>query len=278
VNENKLRQLAGAKELRQAESKEVQAATGAPVGFAGPVGLGVPIYADWDVEFLKDAVCGANEKDKHLKNVTIGRDFEPVKTGDIRFVKEGDPAPDGKGKLKLLTTMEIGHIFKLGTRYSDALEAFYLDEKGIRQTIIMGCYGIGVNRILAAAIEEHHDEKGIRWPLAIAPYQVEIITLNQADAVRDTADRLYAELLAEGCEALYDDRDERAGVKFKDADLIGCPLQIIIGERNLAEGKIEIKTRACGNAELLPLAGLTAKTILDKLNAAASSVKTAVSQ
>ncbi|HOW87371.1 MAG TPA: proline--tRNA ligase [Candidatus Omnitrophota bacterium] len=254
VNESKLRKLTGAKELRQADGPEIQEATGAPVGFAGPVGLKIPVYADWDILGIADGVTGANEKDKHLKGVTIGRDFKPTATGDIRFVKDGDLAPDGKGKLTLTTSMEIGHIFKLGIRYSESIGAYFLDEKGERKPAIMGCYGIGVNRILAAAIEQHHDTKGIQWPEAIAPFAAEIITVNQNDEkVRAAAEKIYEELTAAGAEVLYDDRDERAGVKFNDADLVGIPKQIVIGERNLKDGKVEIKDRAAGATKVVDL-------------------------
>lgn len=263
VNESKLRKLIGTKNLRQAENKEVEQATGAPVGFAGPAGLNLPIYADWDLEGLSSFVCGANVKDRHLKNVVMGRDFKPLALGDIRNVKEGDLAKDGKGKLTLATTMEIGHIFKLGTRYTEALSANYLDEKGQRQTVIMGCYGIGVNRILAAAIEEHHDDKGIRWPVSIAPYQFEIITLNQKEEkLTAVAEDLYKRLTSEGFEVFYDDRDERAGVKFKDADLIGIPVQIVIGERGLTEGKLEIKSRLDGTSAMVGLESFDPKALL----------------
>ncbi|HPW65361.1 MAG TPA: proline--tRNA ligase, partial [Candidatus Omnitrophota bacterium] len=163
VNEGKLRKLIGAKTIRQAEAHEIRDATGAPVGFAGPIGLKIPVYADWDVIGIADGVTGANEEDKHFRNVTYGRDFTPTATGDIRFVKDGDRAPDGSGTLKLTTSMEIGHIFKLGTRYSESVGAHFLDEKGERKPVIMGCYGIGVNRILASAIEQNHDAKGIKW-------------------------------------------------------------------------------------------------------------------
>lgn len=254
VNESKLRKLVGAKELRQADAHEIQEATGAPVGFAGPVGLKIPVYADWDIVGIADGVTGANQQDQHFKNVMIHRDFEPTVIGDIRFVKDGDLAPDGKGKLRLTTSMEIGHIFKLGTRYTESMGAYFLDEKGERKPAIMGCYGIGVNRILAAAIEQHHDAKGIQWPEEIAPFAVEIITVNHSDdKVRQAAKKIYEELTAKGVEVLFDDRDERAGVKFNDADLIGIPKQIVLGERNLAQGKVEIKDRESGATKLVDL-------------------------
>jgi len=254
VNEGKLRKLIGAKELRQADGHEILEATGAPVGFAGPAGLKIPIYADWDIVGIADAVTGANQKDKHVRGVTIGRDFMSTATGDIRFVKDGDLAPDGKGKLALTTSMEIGHIFKLGTRYSESIGAHFLDEKGERKPAIMGCYGIGVNRILAAAIEQHHDLKGIQWPEAIAPFEVEVITVNHADdKVRTAAEKIYEDLTKAGKDVLFDDRDERAGVKFNDADLVGIPVQIVIGERSLKEGKVEVKHRRTGETKLVEL-------------------------
>lgn len=257
VNEGKLRKLAGVSQLYQANSKQIQEATGAPVGFAGPVGLKIPIYMDWDVRGLADFVAGANEKDRHLKNVNLNRDFKPTAVGDIRYVKEGDLAPDGKGKLRLTTTMEIGHIFKLGTRYSESIGATFLDEKGERRPVIMGCYGIGVNRILAAAIEEHHDEKGIKWPEKIAPFDLELITVNQDDAAsKEAAEKIYQDLKQNGYEVLFDDRAERAGVKFNDADLIGIPRQIIVGERNLKEGKVEVKSRTNGTVKTVVIEGL----------------------
>ncbi len=250
LNEPKFRGMLGVKELRQATSEEVQAATKAPVGFAGPVGLEIPVYADWDIQGLADFVTGANQKDKHFKNVCLNRDFKVTAFGDLRNVKEGDQSTDGSGALEIATSMEIGHIFKLGTRYSAALNCQVSDEKGVKQTVIMGCYGIGVNRILASAIEQNHDENGIKWPEAIAPFDYEVLTLNQnVPEVVKAAEDIYKHLVSKGKEVLFDDRDERAGVKFKDADLIGVPVQIIVGERGLKEGKIEVKNRATGKAE-----------------------------
>jgi len=250
LNEPKFRKMLGVKELRQATSEEVQAATKAPVGFAGPIGLTIPVYADWDVQGLADFTVGANQKDQHLKNVCHSRDFQPAAFADLRHVRSGDQAHDGSGELAINTSMEIGHIFKLGTRYTEALNCQVSDETGLKKTVIMGCYGIGVNRILAAAIEQNYDENGIKWPESIAPFDYEILTLNQnVPEVVKAAEEIYASLTAKGKDVLFDDRDERAGVKFKDADLIGIPVQIIIGERGLKEGKIEIKSRATGKAE-----------------------------
>ncbi len=253
LNEPKFRALLGTKDLRQATSEEVIAATKAPVGFAGPIGLEIPIYADWDIQGLADFVIGANQKDKHFKNACLERDFKVTGFDDLRNVKKGDLASDGSGELEIATSMEIGHIFKLGTRYTEALDCQVSDEKGVKKTVIMGCYGIGVNRILAAAIEQNHDENGIKWPDAIAPFDYEILTMNQAPEVIRAAEEIYAHLTDKGHDVLFDDRDERAGVKFKDADLIGIPNQIIVGERGLKEGKIEIKSRRDGAAKSILL-------------------------
>ena len=260
INEAKLRRLVGAKALHQASPEEIEKATGAPVGFAGPVGLEIPIYADWDILGLSDFVTGANEKDKHFKNVNLSRDFKASQTGDIRYVRDGDAAKDGSGALKVSTSMEIGHIFKLGTRYSDSLEATFLDEKGQRRPMIMGCYGIGVNRILSAAIENHHDEKGMIWPAAIAPFDIHLMTLNaSSEMMCQAAEKIYEALSHQGKEVLYDDRDERAGVKFNDADLIGIPIQVVLGEKNLKNGKVEIKRRGEAQAELVDLDQVVSK-------------------
>ena len=245
INESKLKKALQAKTLRPATPEEIKTATGAPLGFSGPVGLkGISIVVDADLLEMHDFVTGANQKDRHLRHVNIGRDFKPDLVADIRLTTEGDQCPNCKSTYQFLTAMEIGHTFQLGTRYSKSLEANYRDEKGETHPIVMGCYGIGVNRLLAAAIEQHYDEKGIAWPLSIAPFQVLIMTLNEKDEKSKAfALRLYDQLAKSSIEALYDDRDERAGVKFNDADLIGVPIQVIVSERNLAQGQIEIKTR-----------------------------------
>ncbi len=265
INESKLRKLIRCKELVLAPSKTIEEVTGAPVGFAGPVGMKIPIYADWDIRAMSDFVTGANQKDKHFKNVNLNRDFQVSFFGDIRNVKEGDPAPDGSGPLRLTTTMEIGHIFKLGTRYSVSMGAEFVDESGKKHPAIMGCYGIGVNRILASAIEQNHDDKGIKWPRSIAPFDVHLITVNQKDpATAEMADKVHQALEAQRYEVLYDDRDERAGVKFADADLVGIPTQIVIGERNLKEGLVEIKSRRTGETKKVPTDSLM-KLLLNHL-------------
>ncbi len=258
LHEGKLRRLADVKVLRMAEAQEIQKWTGAPVGFSGPVGLKeIPLYVDWDAEGQPDLVTGANQKDRHLKNVNLGRDFAATKIGDLRFVREGDACPECGNPIKIVTTMEIGHIFKLGTRYSESLGAAFIDETGKRRPAIMGCYGIGVNRAMAAIVEEHNDELGICWPEAVAPYEIHLITVNESDpGTREEARKLYELLEAEGFEVLYDDRDKRAGVKFNDADLIGIPIQVILGEKNLKQGKVDIKRRKEGKSELVNLGEL----------------------
>ncbi len=255
LNEGKLRRLAEVKVLRMATADEIQKWTGAPVGFSGPVNLKtLPLYMDFDIEGSGDLVTGANQKDRHLKNVKAERDFSPAKVGDLRYVREGDFCPECGGALKIITTMEVGHIFKLGTRYSDSLEALFIDEAGKRKPAIMGCYGIGVNRVMAAIVEEHHDEKGICWPRAVAPYEIHLITVNESDGNScNEARKFYELLLKEKFEVLYDNRNERAGVKFNDADLVGIPVQVIFGEKNLKQGKVDVKLRKEGKSELVNL-------------------------
>lgn len=253
LNEGKLRRLAGVKTLRMATAPEIEKLTGAPPGFSGPVGLkGASIFADWDVEALGDFVTGANQKDRHLKQVNWARDFEASAVGDLRFIREGDPcAKCGRG-LKMITTMEVGHIFKLGTRYSEALDASFTDESGKRRPAMMGCYGIGVSRVMSAIVEEHQDERGICWPKSVAPFAVHLVTVNETDPqTREEAARLYERLSAGGFDVLYDNRNERAGVKFHDADLIGIPLQVILGEKNLKEGRVDFKDRLEGRSTLV---------------------------
>ena len=253
LNEGKLRRHINANLLRMATAQEIEKVTGAPIGFSGPVGLkNVPIFVDWDVVASEDLVTGANQKDKHLNYVNVGRDFQPTAVGDLRFVREGDSCAACQTKLRIVTSMEIGHIFKLGTRYTAPFEANFVDESGQRQHALMGCYGIGVNRVMAAIAEEHADEKGICWPVAVAPYTLHLITVNETDPMTHVAaEKLYGALTVKGVEVLYDNRNERAGVKFNDADLIGSPVQIILGEKNLKVGKIDFKTRKTGKSELV---------------------------
>jgi len=248
--------------IRLANEKEIDDATGAPLGFVGPVGLKkkLDVVADHAVMSLAEGVSGANERDRHLKHVVPGRDFKPKTVADLRYGQENDVCGKcGKGKLRLIRAMEIGHVFKLGTKYADALEANYLDDSGKRKSFIMGCYGIGVNRILAGAIEQHHDDKGIVWPDEIAPFSLEIVTVNEShEESRRVAEELYRDFSGKGMDVLYDNRNERAGVKFNDADLIGIPRQLIVGERNLKKGCVELKRRKDGSSELVPLEKISA--------------------
>lgn len=216
-------------------------------GFIGPAGMdGIRIIADKRVKDIKNAVIGANEEDFHFINANPGRDFKVDEYINLRVVKEGDSCPKCTGQLEIKSGIEVGHIFKLGTKYSDSLNATYLDENGKEQTIVMGSYGIGITRLVAAAIEQNHDEKGIIWPKAIAPYQVIILPLGKDEEVKAESERLYMELNDQGIEVLIDDRKERAGVKFNDADLIGIPLRIVVGSRSLKNGIIEVKIRQSG--------------------------------
>jgi prolyl-tRNA synthetase len=244
VNENKLKRVLGAKSVALAEPAVIEKVTGAPVGFAGPVGLKCRLVADAFVMNVRDGVTGANEEDMHLTGVQPGRDFTPERIADVRNAIEGDPAPRGHGKLVVKKGIEVGHVFKLGTKYSDALKAKFLDEKGKEHSVIMGCYGIGVTRILSALIETSHDAAGIIWPLSLAPYQVLLAPLNVANPdVMKVAEQLYEDLMKAGVEVLMDDRDQRPGFKFKDGDLIGLPLRVVVGEKALAAGNVEVKWR-----------------------------------
>jgi prolyl-tRNA synthetase len=246
VNEAKLRRAAGAGSLELADAETIQQVTGAPVGFAGPVGLKIPLWADEDVRRLGIATTGANQADKHYRNVQQGRDYTVADDHftDLRNATPGDPCPRCGEAVSFRHAIEVGHVFKLGTKYSDALHARFLDDSEQQHSIIMGCYGIGVNRIIASAIETSHDEHGIIWPMRIAPYQVLICPLNvsQEDVV-EVVSQLEAALTSDEIEVLVDDRDARAGVKFKDADLIGIPLRIVVGQRGLKAGKLEARWR-----------------------------------
>ncbi|MDD5435813.1 MAG: proline--tRNA ligase, partial [Nitrospira sp.] len=247
LNETKLARILNSTEVELLAPAEVETATGAPSGFSGPVGLkGIPVIADSAVKGMINFVTGGNEKDVHFINVNMERDFTPDRFADIRNVQEGDGCPRCEtGRLVIVRGIEVGHTFKLGTKYSVAMDATYLDEAGRPQHTIMGCYGIGVSRIIAAAIEQNHDKDGIIWPSAIAPFNVIILPLNmQSEKVKTTAESIYKGLADKGVEVLLDDRDERAGVKFKDADLLGFPLQIVVGEKGLNRGIVEIKNRA----------------------------------
>jgi len=249
LNEVKLRNALGT-EFRPAQGEEIEAALG-PVGFVGPVGPELPIYKDAAIEG-ESFVTGANRPDAHLRGVRPGRDFE-FEEVDVRTVEPGDGAPGG-GSVEIVPAIEIGNIFKLGTRYSVPLGATYLDEHGAEQPIVMGSYGIGPARIVAAAIEQGADERGIVWPPSLAPWQVHLVSLAKAgEDEREAADRLYEELSAAGADVLYDDRDAGPGEKLTDAELLGCPLRIVVGRRGLANGVVEAAERAGGKEHELPV-------------------------
>ncbi|HET9331648.1 MAG TPA: His/Gly/Thr/Pro-type tRNA ligase C-terminal domain-containing protein, partial [Steroidobacteraceae bacterium] len=228
-----------------ASAARVQAATGTEPGYVGLVGLKCRVYADHGALALADFVCGANDKDMHLTGVNWERDLPAAPAADLRKVVEGDPSPSGRGRLKIARGIEVGHIFQLGSKYSAPMKALVLNEAGQEVTLLMGCYGIGVTRIVAAAIEQNHDERGIIWPEPIAPFQVVLVPINlqKSARVREVSDRLYAELSAAGVEVLYDDRDARPGVKFADAELLGIPHRLVVAERGLEAGKLEYRHR-----------------------------------
>ncbi|UCG15940.1 MAG: proline--tRNA ligase [Phycisphaerales bacterium] len=243
VNEAKLRRYLGAKSLQLASAKEIEAVTGAAVGYAGPVGLKARIIADQAVTVMHNAVTGANKTDYHVIGVNPDRDFEMPESADIRYPTQADRSPSG-APLFFEKCIEVGHVFKLGTKYSAAMSATFANEAGEIKPMIMGCYGIGVNRIVAAAIEAFHDGAGIRWPMGIAPFKVIIVALDVRDEqVMQTASTLHDRLEKQGIEVLLDDRDARPGFKFKDADLIGIPIRLTVGRKSLADGVIEFKRR-----------------------------------
>jgi prolyl-tRNA synthetase len=253
LNEIKLRNAVGA-EVRQATEEELDKAFEAVAGFIGPVGAHVEVIADEALRGLRGLVAGGNEPDIHLRGVEPGRDFEPT-WADIRRVEGGDTAPTGEA-LRIEPAIEVGNIFKLGTRYSEPLGLTYLDESGAEQLVWMGSYGIGPARIMAAAIEQFADEQGISWPRSIAPYDVELVTLGkEGEEARTVADGLYQELRAEGLQVLYDDRDASPGEKFTDAELLGCPLRLTVGKKSIAAGELEVQVRRGQEKRSLPLDG-----------------------
>lgn len=246
LNEIKAEKLAGiANPLQMAEEADVRRALGAGFGSLGPVGLSIPVIVDRSAAHLADFVCGANRDEVHLRGVNWERDCPLARVEDLREVVEGDPSPDGQGQLLIKRGIEVGHIFQLGTKYSEAMNASVLDENGKSVTMSMGCYGIGVSRIVASAIEQNHDDKGIIWPAAMAPFELVIVPLNmqKSAAVADCAQALYQQFREAGVDVLLDDRNERPGVKFADMELIGIPHRIVVGDRALAEGQLEYKGR-----------------------------------
>ena len=266
MNEIKVNKLEGLHDFRFATEEEVRENLKCPPGFIGPVGVGahVRVIADRTVAAMSDFVCGANKPKYHLSGVNFGRDLpEPSLVADIRNVVEGDASPDGKGTLSLCRGIEVGHIFQLRTKYSEAMNATYLDENGQTQMMEMGCYGIGVSRIVGAAIEQGNDDRGIIFPSSMAPFAVVIcpIGFDKSDAVKLAANQLHDELLAAGVDVLLDDRGERPGVMFAEADLMGIPHRLVIGERGLAEGSVEYKARTAAEAHMLSLDNLAAAVL-----------------
>jgi prolyl-tRNA synthetase len=256
LNEIKLKRLLDATELFLAREGQVAQATGAPTGYAGPVGLSIPIVADLELRGATGAVVGGNKKDVHLTGFDIGRDAGEVRFASLRLAQEGDACPRcGKGRYKQFRGIEVGHVFYLTTVYSVPMKCIFLDEAGAEKPMEMGCYGIGITRVAAAAIEQNHDAGGIIWPVSIAPYEVTVLSLQQEPAVVEASEALYRDLAARGVDVLYDDRDERPGGKFKDADLIGIPLRVAIGSRSLKEGQVEVKWRRDAKPTLIPIEG-----------------------
>ena len=261
-NDIKAEKLPGVKSpLAMASPEAIKEKFGANGGSLGPVGFKGKVYADFAVEKLADTVIGANEDDHHYTGFNFGRDCPEPEFADIRNVIAGDPSPDGKGYLKLARGIEVGHVFQLRDKYSAALNASFLDNNGKSQIMEMGCYGIGITRIVAAAIEQNNDERGIIWPNAMAPFQAVIVPMNykKSEAVREAADKIYAELTAAGVDVLLDDRDERAGVLLADSELLGIPHRIAIGDRGLKEGKVEYTERRSGETELVAVGEIAAK-------------------
>ena len=273
LNENKVRKIPFLSDFRLANNEEIRTKTGCAPGYIGPVGLSLPLIADPAVAVMNDFICGANEEDFHLVHVDFARDVrEPDHILDIRNVIAGDLSPDGKGKLEICRGIEVGHIFKLHTKYSEGMKAGYLDESGQTRPMEMGCYGIGVSRIVAAAIEQGHDARGIIFPLSIAPFQLAVIPVGywKSQRVRETAERIYKDCVDAGIEVLLDDRDERPGAMFADMELIGVPYRVVIGERGLNEGNVEYQGRRDEKPRTLSLAScdipLFLKALVEKEN------------
>lgn len=259
VNEVKLGKLLGAKEVELAEAEDVVRITNAKVGFAGPIGLSIPVIMDNGVKYMRNFIVGANETDHHYKNVNL-EDFEVYKTADIRNVQEHDKCPNCDGHLIFKKGIEIGNTFKLGTKYSESLGLNYSDENNELKPVVMGCYGIGIERIVAALVEQNHDEKGIIWPMNIAPFKVCIVQISDKDEKqKEVANNLYNTLNSMGIDTLLDDRNERPGVKFNDMDLIGIPLRITVGKK-VEENEVELKKRNCDDIEIVKI-----ENIIDKI-------------
>lgn len=258
VNDVKVANACQVSAVRLAEPEEIEAIMGASAGFIGPIGVSenVKVLVDQAVKTVSDGVCGANMNDVHYQHVYPTRDFPVEAYGDYRFIQEGDPSPDGKGNIRFAKGIEVGHVFKLGTKYSEAMNAHYLDENGREKPLVMGCYGIGVSRTVAAIIEQHHDEHGIIWPTAVAPFDIHLLILNtKNDEQTQLGEQIYQELQQHGYDVLLDDRKERAGVKFHDADLFGLPVRITVGKK-AKDGIVEVKTRRQRQVEEVPVGDL----------------------
>jgi prolyl-tRNA synthetase len=267
ISDKKLMAVLGTENLQLAGEETVERLTRAPKGFAGPIGLSIPLLADLDIQKMANFIAGGNERDTHLINVNSDRDFKVGRFADIRRFSSGDRCPLCGKETRIDKGIEVGHTFKLGTKYSKAMGATYLDDQGQEKEIVMGCYGIGIGRTVAAAIEQSYDQNGIIFPMPIAPFQTLLLPVNLSiDQLRETAERLYQNLLEEKVEVLYDDREETPGVKFKDADLIGIPLRVTLGEKNLKKGLVEIKKRRTG------------ETVLVKKDEAVSRIKEMIDQ
>ncbi|MDL2216815.1 proline--tRNA ligase, partial [Desulfovibrio sp. OttesenSCG-928-M14] len=261
LNEVKLKNHLGATHLQLASPDQVKAWTKAPLGFAGPVHLdpAIPIIADRALASARGWVTGANKADTHYLNVSLERDVKPGAFADIRSVRQGEPCPRCGAPVESHRGIEVGHVFKLGLKYSQAMNAVFLDESGKERFMVMGCYGIGVSRVVAACIEQNYDENGIIFPPSLAPFAVTLLNLDiKSDAVCAAAEALLPLLKAEGLDVLLDDRDERPGVKFKDADLVGAPIQLVLGAKSHARGVVEAKDRRSGEKRELPLEGFAA--------------------
>jgi prolyl-tRNA synthetase len=260
LNEVKLCNYLDCNHIHLADEALVRKITGAPTGFSGPIGVSCRVIADQDLAIMSDFGLGANEENFHLTGANHGRDFQVEAFVDLREAVAGDDCPRCTGKLEIWRGIEVGHVFKLGTKYSEAMNATVLDDQGKERTLVMGCYGIGVGRTAAAAIEQNHDDNGIIWPMPLAPFQVIVTMLNPKDeAVSAAGETLYQDLLDEGIEVLLDDRDERPGSKFKDADLLGIPLRVNVGARGLKEQSFELQDRRGGERVMLPIEGAAAK-------------------
>ncbi len=274
LNEIKASKVPGLTDFRFATEAEIIDHFGTPPGYLGPVKTKKPltVVADRTVANMSDFICGANQEGHHLTGVNWGRDLPEPIVADLRNVIAGDASPDGKGVLEICRGIEVGHVFQLGTRYSESMNAVYLDEKGQSQPMVMGCYGIGVTRLLGAAIEQRFDERGIMWPVSIAPFQVVLCPMgyDRSDMVREASDKLYQDLLSAGIEVILDDRGERPGAMFADWELIGVPYRVVIGERGLKEGQLEFQARTDAEASAIPV-GDVAKKVIDLVRAQLAS-------